>query len=56
MLLNQSIKLSLVTAAVVEGLSDRGSDKKMQLNCSSATAEAVATETAVLLLKQLSSN
>jgi hypothetical protein len=28
----------------------------MQLNCSSATAEAVATETAVLLLKQLSSN
>jgi hypothetical protein len=28
MLLNQSIILSLVTAAIVEGLSDRGSDKE----------------------------
>jgi small subunit ribosomal protein S2 len=28
MLLNQSINFTLVTAAIVEGLSDRGSDKE----------------------------
>jgi hypothetical protein len=59
MLLNQSIK-SLVTAAIVEGLSDRGSDKEadatekrlQQLKVAPVAAETAAQQTAAWLLKQ----
>jgi small subunit ribosomal protein S2 len=38
--------LSLVTAAIVEGLSDRGSDKETATEKAAPAAEKVATETA----------